>query len=118
MSYVNTFQPQSPISQGLFVGRRPEIQRLESVLRHAKAHRPINFMITGERGIGKTSLMHYLMGMARSFGDFEHDSHNFLIADVVIDKTTTTLDLVKKVEFSLRKELERTERGRAFLGKA
>lgn len=117
MNQINPFHPQSPISKGMFVGRRSEIMRLESVLTHAKHQQPINFMITGERGIGKTSLLYYVMAMAKSHGEIDADSYNFLTVSISIDETTSQLDFVRKIETSLRLELESTEVARTFLNK-
>ena len=107
MAYINPFRPQNPVSRGMFVGRKNEIRRLESVLNHAKSQQPTNFMITGERGIGKTSLLMYLGAIAQSYGDVEEERYNFLKADVVIDSSTNQYDLIKKIESALQRELKR-----------
>jgi len=43
----------------MFVGRLPQVEALEEALLQTRTGRPKNFMITGERGIGKTSLLQY-----------------------------------------------------------
>lgn len=74
-------------------------------------------MITGERGIGKTSLHDAIRSMARSYGS-KGDQPSFLIVNAVLDTTTTQLELVKKIERALRAELQKTEDGRRFLEQA
>ena len=60
MARINPFRPNSPINPGMFVGRVGELEKLEAALLQTKAGQPTNFMLTGERGIGKTSLLDYL----------------------------------------------------------
>ncbi len=50
----NPFRPNSPVNPGVFVGRLEEIKRLEQALIQSRSGEPAHFMITGERGIGKT----------------------------------------------------------------
>lgn len=114
MSIINPFEPQNPIGTQMFVGRAAEIARLESVLMHAKNRRPINFMISGERGIGKTSLLYYLMAVARSYGDTDDESYSFLIVDIAIEDRSTVFDVVKKIAHSLERELSKTEKAKEY----
>lgn len=115
MPVINPFVPHNPIGRQMFIGRTTEIARLESVLMHAKNRKPINFLITGERGIGKTSLLYYLMAIARSYGDTDEESYNFLIVDIAIEERSTLTDIVKKIAYSLNKELAKTERAKEYL---
>ena len=56
---INPFKPNYPVQPGMFIGRIKEVERLESQLFQTKAGQPTNFLITGERGIGKSSLLLY-----------------------------------------------------------
>ncbi len=62
---INPFEPFAPVNPGSFVGRLDELRRLTSALVQTSAGKPVNFMITGERGIGKTSLLNYLKYAAK-----------------------------------------------------
>jgi len=53
MKRINPFQPQSAVNPGMFVGRIPQLNAVESALLQTRAGKPKNFMLTGERGIGK-----------------------------------------------------------------
>ena len=64
MAKINPFDPNSPVHAGMFVGRVPELIRSESCLVQTKAGSPSNFMLTGERGIGKSSLLNYIKSIA------------------------------------------------------
>lgn len=112
---VNPFRPNSPVNPGMFVGRLDEINSLEQSLLQTQAESPTHFMITGERGIGKTSLLLYLKYIAA--GDFavKGRSFKFLIIDVDIDNATTQLGLVERIRLAIDRELGKTEVARAFL---
>jgi Cdc6-like AAA superfamily ATPase len=114
----NPFQPNSPVSPGMFVGRGRELLALEQALVQARAGQPKHFMLTGERGIGKTSLLDYIRDVAR--GDFAPDDEKFkfLVVDVVVEKTTTRASLARKIQRCLDRELGKTERARGYLKKA
>jgi hypothetical protein len=78
-------------------------------------------MITGERGIGKSSLLNYFKWVAEGAIDFGGDAGErmkFLVLDTDIDGTTSQLTLIRKFELALRKVLAETEPARAFLNEA
>ena len=114
MSKINPFKPNAPISPGMFVGRVPELEKLEACLLQTKASLSMSFMITGERGIGKTSLLSYLSNVATGLIPLDGKQLNFLVINVDIEKSTTLFGFVKKIEIALRRELSKTEKGRAF----
>lgn len=54
---LNPFNPQQPARPDFFVGREPEIIQFEKFLHQTIAGSPMNMSITGNRGIGKTSIL-------------------------------------------------------------
>ena len=54
MSKINPFKPNNPAPTGMFAGRYKEIKTLDNGLRQTKHSQCANFLITGERGIGKS----------------------------------------------------------------
>ena len=118
MVKVNPFSPNSPIHSGVFVGRIPELNRLERNLIQTRASNPCNFVITGERGIGKTSLLNYFKYVAKGLIPIDGEMVHFLVVDTDIDQGTTQLGLLRKIELGLEKELAKTEKARAFLKEA
>ena len=60
----NPFQPNSIISPGVFVGRIDEIMSIERCLYQTRFGNQQHFLIQGERGIGKSSLLYYIEIMA------------------------------------------------------
>ncbi len=115
MPKINPFNPNYPVNPGMFVGRLNEILRLESYLFQTRSGQPSNFLITGERGIGKSSIMNYLGFVARGEIPVNENEFNFLVIDTDIDQNTTQLGLVKKIELGLEKELGNSEKARKFL---
>lgn len=54
---INPFNPQVPARPDFFVGREPEIIEFEKFLNQTIGGSPMNMSITGNRGIGKTSVL-------------------------------------------------------------
>ncbi len=53
----NPFNPQQPARPDFFVGREPEITEFEKFLSQTLHGSPMNMSITGNRGMGKTSIL-------------------------------------------------------------
>ena len=115
MRKINPFRPGSPVVPGMFVGRINEIERIEDSLFQTKADRSSHFMITGERGIGKTSLLLYLNYIASKEIAVEGNWLNFLVVNLDISTNTTQLVLMERIKLALDKKLAKEERVRASL---
>lgn len=119
MPRINPFAPTLPIHPGMFVGRVPELERLETVLVQTRAGNPTNFMITGERGIGKSSLLNYLKVVAEGeFALLDDLKTSFLVIDTDIDGSTTRVGLLRKIELAIQRSLGTTEAARSFVSKS
>ena len=120
MPKTNPFKPNSPVPSGMFVGRIDAIESLEQCLIQTKSGQPVNFMVTGERGIGKSSLLLYLTFLARGEIKYapDYSTFNFLVISTDIEPTTTQIGLIKKIKLGLERQLSRTEAGTDFLKKA
>lgn len=108
---LNPFRPNSPCPKGVFVGRIEEIEKIEKCLLLTKANRGFSFMLTGERGIGKTSLLSLVKYFAEGDIEVEKSKLNFLVIESDIDKNTTQEGLIKKIEIGLKRKLAKTEKG-------
>lgn len=53
----NPFNPQQPARPDFFIGREPEVVQFEKFLSQTITDSPMNMSITGNRGMGKTSLL-------------------------------------------------------------
>ena len=112
---TNPFRPNSPINPGMFVGRVNELERLEQAFIQTIAGEPAHFMITGERGIGKTSLLLYLKALAQGNITFNSEKFKFLVLDLDIDTNSTQLGLINRIKMHLDTQLGKSESARTFL---
>jgi len=62
-------------------------------------------MITGKRGIGKTSLLNYLKYAAEGDKTIDGVKLSFIVIDTDLDQTTTQLELIDKIQLGLEKGL-------------
>lgn len=115
---INPFNPNSPVNPGMFVGRLQEIKRLEEALIQTKSGQSAHFMITGERGIGKSSLLLYLKFIAQGGMPVNSSSFKFLVIDLDIDPATTQVGLIYRIKMHLEKQLGQNEPARNFLKEA
>lgn len=102
----------------MFVGRSLESQKLEKHLQQTQAGRPVNFLLTGERGIGKTSLLSYLKYIAKEGSDPTEQNLSFLVIETDLDEKVDQLGLARKIELGIRHELAQTEKTRQFMVEA
>jgi len=99
----------------MFAGRLGQVIALEEALQQTRAGRPKSFMVTGERGIGKTSLLQYFKWVAQGHILIRDERLKFLVVELDIDATSTDLGLIRRVDLALRRNLAETEPGRSFL---
>ena len=72
-------------------------------------------MLTGERGIGKTSLLMYTKCVATGGCPLEDDTKcNFIVLEIEITTKTTQIDLIKKIQRSLERKLSKSETAKTF----
>jgi len=112
MIKINPFKPGAPIHPGMFVGRLEEIQKIERILHQTKKSFGRNFLIYGERGIGKTSLLQYIKFAANGSIQVEGNKLNFLVVETDITKDTTRKTLINKINLNLKNELGKSENTR------
>ena len=64
----NPFNPQQPARPDFFVGRTEEVEQFEEFLSQTMHGSPMNMAITGNRGIGKTSILFKFEDIAKNAG--------------------------------------------------
>lgn len=64
----NPFNPTQPARPDFFVGREPELTEFEKITTQTMHGSPMNMLITGNRGMGKTSLLVKFEQIARGMG--------------------------------------------------
>lgn len=103
----NPFQPNSMVRPDMFVGRADEILTIEKCLFQTKFGNPQHFLIEGERGIGKSSLLLYVDGVARGkiapIKDIK--TFNFLCVSTDVSKCSNQLQIVQSLARSLKQEI-------------
>jgi hypothetical protein len=115
MTKINPFTPNNPVSVGMFAGRIKEIEELEKGLFQTKSGVPVNFLVTGERGIGKSSLMLYLKHASQSDLSLEYGAFNFVTISLSISDKMGLVTLIKLIERHISRELGKVEAVRTFL---
>lgn len=100
----NPFRPGSVVGPGMFSGRYEELETLEKVLFQTKHGNPQHFLVVGERGIGKSSLLLFLQILARGRASFKStERFNFLVVNIELDPSTTYADIIKKIGAELER---------------
>lgn len=116
MKKINPFKPNGPVSTGMFAGRINEIILLERALYQTKNGHPINALVTGERGIGKSSLMMIFKDFSSGrLSTLEHGTFNFLTISGMISDKTDLVTLIKIIERNVSRELGKNEAIRKYL---
>lgn len=115
-SRINPFKPNSPAPVGMFSGRVDELKLLEGGLNQTKHGEPTNFLITGDRGIGKSSLLLFLDAIAK--GDvkgLDGGTFDYIVVNLNVSDRMTLLTFLKIIENNVRREIGKTEIARKFL---
>ena len=115
----NPFQPNKMISPGMFTGRSEEIDAIIRSLYQTKFGNPQHFLIEGERGIGKSSLLFLISNIAAGQIHYATDQMmNFLVLQVDLGGVATQHDIVRAIARQLKSEVSRLkdieERAKAF----
>jgi hypothetical protein len=94
---------------GMFAGRIDELIELEKILLQTKKGNPAHFLVTGERGIGKSSLFFYLRSIAAgTYKGICGSSSKFLVVNVELEKNFTQIDILERIGSELQREVGRT----------
>lgn len=103
----NPFTPSHPAAPQNLKGREREILEIDKSLSEAKNGRANHFLIIGDRGIGKTSLLHYANKSARTWNENFEENFSYIVVNVKIDKSTTQTDLAKDIYTKINNELSK-----------
>lgn len=94
----------------MFTGRTDEVVTIERSLFQAKCGNPQHFLIEGERGIGKSSLLFVAAGIANGTQPrLEAPAMNFLVLSVDLGNVSAQLDIVRQIARELRSEIARIQ---------
>ena len=86
---------------------------LEKALFQAKHGNPDHFIISGERGIGKSSLLYYMTILAKgNISSLDDIVFRFLVLNIELIPTNTYTDIIKKVGAEFQREIAGHERAK------
>lgn len=106
MLKLNPFKPGSLTPPGMFTGRLEELRTIERALGQTRAGVPTHFLIHGERGIGKSSLLLYVKHLAQGGLDpiWLPEKLNFIVLNISLERSDSYVDVIKKIarEFELQ----------------
>lgn len=118
MLQYNPFQPGRIVTPSMFAGRVDELVALEKALFQTKNGNPSHFLIHGERGIGKSSLLLYLDHLANgSKISVSQQTYSFVTATIELESNNTYLDIVQKIGGELSRSMNRNTSLKSLLKK-
>ncbi|MFD2676001.1 ATP-binding protein [Camelimonas lactis] len=100
----NPFRPDKAAPPGMFAGRVDEIEYIQGCLRQTQNGNPKHFAITGERGIGKSSLVHLEQLSARGKITLNKQRFNFIVVSLKLRKDDDFYTIVERVAKELKRE--------------
>jgi len=117
MPKYNPFKPGSIVHPGMFAGRIDELKSLEQIIHQTKNGNPTHFLIHGERGIGKSSLLlllsHWTRGLITSL---ENIKYNFLTISVEVEQNDLYESMIRKIGRELIREIGKNPDIKSMLG--
>ena len=110
MIKYNPFKPGSIVHPGMFAGRGEELNLLERSLFQTLNGNPGHFLIHGERGIGKSSLLLVVNSFARGDVKTLHDNtYNFMTINIELEPNDDYREILQKLARELQRELNKNE---------
>lgn len=104
----NPYRPNDIIHPGMFVGRIDELNTIEKCLFQTRHGSPHHFLVQGERGIGKSSLLFIVNMVATGYMPAADDTRfNFLTVVVDLGGCADQADIIRKIGRGLRKEISK-----------
>jgi predicted transcriptional regulator len=115
----NPFRPGSLVSPGMFAGRHKELEILERVLFQTKNGNPLHFLIRGERGIGKSSLLLVLKSIAQGeMLSLQNNKYHFLVVNIELEPNTTYREIIKRVGAEFQREIFQHDKAKELARRA
>ena len=105
----NPFRPGKIVNAGMFAGRTDETKIIDKALFQTKNGNPDHFLIHGERGIGKSSLLLYAKTMAKT--QIGEQPWNFVTVDVELEPSVDYGGIVRKIGAAFANQLQDRTKG-------
>lgn len=101
----NPFKPNTMVHPNMFAGRGAELFALERMLIQTKLGNAQHFLISGERGIGKSSLLLVIRMMACGKLSCSDQTLQFASVNVELEPANSYPDIIKVLGNELHKEM-------------
>lgn len=111
----NPFKPNSIVPPGSFTGRVEEITTIQNCLYQARYENPQHFLLEGERGIGKSSLVNLVGSMGRGEVVLT-ESMNFIVVSIDAGGIHSQLDLIRRIGRDIKSQIAMSEPIKAKAG--
>ncbi len=95
---TNPFTPAQPAPASMFVGRRREVQLFRQSLRQTAAGGSAHLLVTGQRGIGKSSFANYLASLATN----STEQIPFTVFQLSVSEHQSSQELIRALATALR----------------
>ena len=118
MAKVNPFTPSNPAPATLFAGRDEEINAIDKELHQACNGNPTHLLLIGERGIGKTSLLHVGEIFAKGEFAWSEKKHNFLVIRLSLNDKINLVDFAIILKKAIERQVDREHPALNFVKKA
>src|SRR5271155_1324058 len=89
----NPFTPNSPIDPQFFAGRSDEVFKVQAALNQTRHGNTQHILLTGERGIGKTSLAIFARYMAQEPNIILGTDFRFATAYYTVERGQSLIDV-------------------------
>ena len=108
---LNPFQPNSMVVPGMFAGRVAELESIERGLYQTKLGNAWHFLIHGERGIGKSSLMSVTdyIACGEMTGPSD-ESFKFVTVTIEILPSSKLGDIISNIHREISKKIDNREK--------
>jgi hypothetical protein len=112
----NPFKPTSIVHSGMFSGRIDELKIIEKLLFQTKNGNSSSFIVTGERGIGKSSLLYCIELVARgNISSINGETFRFLCVSISLEPNDDYDSIILKIAREFKRELDQNEKVKSSL---
>ncbi len=112
----NPFRPDKICPPGMFAGRIDELRTIDRCLIQTKHANPQHFLVAGERGIGKSSILLCETFVARGMIETNDSSRklNFITLEISLSERDDYYNVLKKIATELKRRVDAENKLRAF----
>ncbi len=119
MPKFNPFRPNSIVTQGMFCGRWDELTAIEKSLFQTKHGNPKHFLVQGEKGIGKSSLLLSVDLVAEGhIATLDGQTLSFVVSSVELVGSSTYEDIVTCIATEFKSQVGRRQKIKELAQKA